>query len=257
MSTHQHELAVHPQCHLRATQAATAELDVGILLLDNHLPRPHGDVGNARTFPFPVAYDIIDEADTRRVVEHCATGLLDNARAAANRLTRIGIRAVSTCCGFLAIFQRELADTLPVPVATSSLLQIPLVLQTLASDQRVAVLTVNATALTRQHFASVGVTDAHLQRTTVAGLEHTEHFYPMIVGDVRELDVDRAREEVVTAARQVIADDPSIGAFVFECTNLPPYADAVRRATGRPVWDATSLIHWLHAGVATDDGGPA
>ena len=28
--------------------------------------------------------------------------------------------------------------------------------------------------------------------------------------------------------------------FLFECTELPPYSDAVRAATGLPVWDAVT-----------------
>lgn len=235
--------------HPRSTTRSAAGLDVGVLLLDNQLPRPRGDVGNARTFDFPVAYAVIPEADTARVVERCASGLSDNARATARRLVWLGARAISTCCGFLAIFQRELADTVDVPVATSSLLQIPLVLQTLRSDQRVAVLTVNASTLTSDHFTGVGVTDAHLARVTVVGLEDTGHFHPVIMGDVDHLDRDRAEREVVAAATEAVQEDERIGAFVFECTNLPPYADAVRAATGRPVWDATSLIRWLQSGV--------
>lgn len=229
-----------------------AELDVGVLLLDNHLPRPRGDVGNPRTFDFPVAYAVIPGAATSRVVERCATGLLDNARRTARSLVQLGARAITTCCGFLAIFQRELADSTDVPVATSSLMQIPLVLQTLREEQRVAVLTVNAATLTGDHFAAVGVDDALLARTTVVGLEGTEHFYPMIMGQTDHLDQDRAEHEVVGAAIAAVDADERIGAFVFECTNLPPYAEAVRGATGRPVWHATSLIRWLQSGVQGD-----
>lgn len=238
--------------HHPATQGTVAELDVGVLLLDNHLPRPRGDVGNARSFDFPVAYAVIPDAETSRVVERCATGLLEGARQTAHALVRLGARAVTTCCGFLAIFQRELADSLDVPVATSSLMQVPLVLQTLRSDQRVAVLTVNASTLTRDHFAAVGVDEAQLDRVTLVGLEEAEHFYPMIMGDIDHLDQDRAEREVVLAATAAVRTDERIGAFVFECTNLPPYAEAVRAATGRPVWDANALIRWLRSGVQSD-----
>jgi hypothetical protein len=30
---------------------------------------------------------------------------------------------------------------------------------------------------------------------------------------------------------------------VLECTNLPPYADAVQRATGRPVHHLMTFVH--------------
>lgn len=232
------------------TPPTVTGLDVGVMLLDNKLPRPLGDVGNARTFAYPVGYDVIPGADTRLVVERNADGLFDAVRATAGRLVGLGARAITTCCGFLAIYQRELSRDLDVPVATSSLLQVPLVLRMLRPDQRVIVLTVNGSTLTPEHFASVGVDAAELERVSVVGLEQTEHFYPMIVGAITELDVERAEREVVAAAVAATEADESAAAFVFECTNLPPYADAVRRATGLPVWDATQLIDWLRAGVA-------
>lgn len=226
-----------------------AGVDVGIMLLDNALPRPHGDVGNAHTFNFPVSYDVIAGAETTRVIEENAAGLVENSIASAKRLLKLGVRAVATCCGFLAIHQRTLAEELDAPVATSSLMQIPLVLQTLRSDQRVAVLTVNASTLALEHFQSAGLSQNDMERIKLVGLERTSHFYPIIVGAITELDVGLARDEVVGAAMDAVLADPSIGAFVFECTNLPPYADAVRCTTSRPVWDATALIHWLQAGV--------
>jgi hypothetical protein len=224
--------------------------DVGVLTLDNELPRPPGDVGNAETFGFGVAYSVIEGAGTRQVVEQNADGLLDSALAALRRLAAAGARTVSTCCGYLAIFQAELAAESPVPVATSSLLQIPLVLQTLRSGQKVCVVTVDGRTLTRRHFTAAGLGPEHLERVVVAGLERTAHFHAVIVGETAALDVARAEEEVVAAAQGAVQRDPSVGAFVFECTNLPPYAAAVRAATGLPVWDATTLIGWLRSGVA-------
>lgn len=228
-------------------------VDVGIVLLDNDLPRPLGDVGNARTFDFPVAYATGHGADTVRVVENGATGLYESIAAAADALVASGVRAVTTCCGFLAVFQRELAGRTGVPTATSSLLQVPQVLRLLAPDRTVCVLSVNASTLSDAHLAAVGIDETDRARVRLVGLEDTEHFYRVIItGEHRELDLERAGAEVVAAARAAVADAPDIGAFVFECTNLPPYAAAVREATGLPVWDAVTLIDWLRAGVAEE-----
>jgi hypothetical protein len=224
-------------------------IDTGIILLDNHLPRPIGDIGNARTFGYPVAYDVCQGAGTALVVENGAAGLLDEVVATGLRLRDLGVRAIATCCGFLAIYQHELAERLDVPVASSSLLQVPTVLRMLAPDVKVCILTVNAATLTDEHLAAVGIQDRN--RITMAGLQNTEHFYPMILGKRPELDVEVAQREVVDTALAAVHDDPDIGAFVFECTNLPPYSAAVRAATSRPVWDALTLINWLNAGVAT------
>jgi Asp/Glu/Hydantoin racemase len=229
---------------------APGTAEIGVLTLDNRLPRPPGDVGNPQTFGFEVAYTVIDGAGTRQVVERNADGLLGSALAALRRLAGSGVRAVSTCCGYLAIFQAELAAGSPVPVATSSLLQIPLVLATLGPGQKVCVVTVDGRTLTPRHFAAAGLSPEQYGRVVVAGLEHTEHFHAMIMGEIADLDVARARAEVVAAARRAAEGDPAVRAFVFECTNLPPYAAAVRAATGLPVWDATTLIGWLRGGSA-------
>src|SRR5262249_4900489 len=145
--------------------------DVGIVLIENALPRPVGDVGHAATFPFPVLYEGVRGAGPRRVVEQAAEGLLESFVAAAPRLGAAGVRAIATGCGFLAIYQDELAAAVPVPVATSSLLQVPQVLRTLAPDQRLAVLTINGTTLGARHFRGAGVSEADMARVTVVGLE--------------------------------------------------------------------------------------
>lgn len=225
--------------------------DIGIILLDTDLPRPVGDLANARTFDFPVHYAPTIDAPVHQVVDRAASGLLDSFLATGRWLIDLGARAVGTCCGFLAIFQRELASALPVPVATSSLLQIPLVLQLLQPHQQVAVLTIDRAALTPAHFDGVGVTGALRERVQVLGLEHTEHLYPVIMKGNGPLEVERARAEVVDTCRQAVAATPELAAFVFECTNLPVYAQAVREATGRPVWDAVTLVRWLQQGMSS------
>jgi Asp/Glu/hydantoin racemase len=43
---------------------------------------------------------------------------------------------------------------------------------------------------------------------------------------------------------------PDVGAIVLECTNMPPYADSVRRVTGLPVFDAVTMVNHAYAGLA-------
>jgi hypothetical protein len=224
--------------------------DVGIILLDSKLPRPVGDVGNARTFDFPVLYEVAEGALPRHVVEEAAQGLLGNFIRTAERLLERGVRAVATSCGFLAIYQREMASALGGPVATSALLQVPLVLQLLKPDMSVGVITANAARLSSGHMRAVGITPMDQERITLIGLEDTKHFYPVIVGNSPdELELDRARSEVVAAASDALDRNPEIGAFVLECTNLPPYADSIRAVTGLPVWDVTTMVNWLESAV--------
>ena len=100
---------------------------VGILMLDARFPRIPGDMGNATTWPFPVHYKIVRSATPDRVVLKGAEGLLDVFIAAARELVADGVDGVTTNCGFLSLFQEELALAVGVPVATSSLMQVDLV----------------------------------------------------------------------------------------------------------------------------------
>src|ERR671938_218888 len=100
---------------------------VGILMLDTRFPRIPGDMGNATTFPFPVRYHRVQGASPDLVVRRGAEGLLPNFVEGARALEREGVGAITTNCGFLVKYQRELAAAVPVPVFTSALLLIPLV----------------------------------------------------------------------------------------------------------------------------------
>ena len=224
-------------------------LPVGILLLDARFPRPPGDIAFAETFDFPVLYRVVQRATPSRVVLDEAAGLVEDFCAAARELEAVGVRAISTSCGFLALHQQALASAVRVPVFTSSLLQIPTVLTALAPDRKVGVLTISAHTLTPAHFAAVGVDAAMLERVVVAGLEQAEALYRPIIDNRGPLDVERAEGQVVEAAESLVDAHPEVGALVLECTNLPPYSAAIQRATGLPVWDAISLVHWVHGAV--------
>ena len=217
---------------------------VGILMLDTRFPRIPGDLGNATTFPFAVRYHRVAGADPDRVVRRGAEGLLPAFVEGARALEREGVGAITTNCGFLVKFQRELAATVGVPVFTSSLLLVPLVHRMLRAGGRVGILTVNAATLTAEHLAGAGISaDTPI---AVAGLEGEKEFTRVLLGDELELDVDLAREEHVRAARRLVAEHPDVGAIVLECTNMPPYAADIQRETGRPVFDILSLVTMVH-----------
>src|ERR1700758_4212477 len=82
---------------------------LGILMLEARFPRIPGDMGNAATWPFPVLYKVVPGASPDRVVRERAAGLLDRFLDAAAELVRLGADGITTNCGFLSLFQREIA----------------------------------------------------------------------------------------------------------------------------------------------------
>ncbi len=212
---------------------------LGVLMLDTRFPRIPGDIGNAASYPYPVRFRVVRGATVPKVV----TGDLDRRLLepfveAALELEAEGVRAITTSCGFLVLFQDELAGRLRVPFVASSLLQVPLVLRLVRRP--VGILTANAAALTPEHLRAAGI--APSAPVTVGGLEAQPAFSAAILQDGPALDAAAVEAGVVGVARELLRATPDLGAFVCECHNLAPYGPAVQRATGRPVFDIFSLL---------------
>jgi len=219
---------------------------LGILMLEARFPRIPGDMGNGTTWPFPVLFRVVRGADPERVVLQGARGLLPDFIAAARDLVDLGAEAITTNCGFLSLFQRELAEAVNVPVATSSLMQVPWVQATLPPGQRVGVITVSRGSLTDAHLDAAGVP----RDVPVVGTEGGREFFRVLIkAEKTDMDVALAEADIVAAGRDLVTRHPEVGAIVLECTNMPPYAAALREAVGLPVYDIYSMITWFHAGL--------
>jgi Asp/Glu/hydantoin racemase len=219
---------------------------IGIIMLDTAFPRLAGDVGNPATFPFPVRYHVVEGASPQRVVKEADPGLVQPFIDAARRLARQGVRAIATSCGFLAVFQRHLADAVDVPVYSSSLLQIHLCRAALRSDQQVGIITADRSSLTPRHFYGIGIRKVP---RAVVGMESSTEFAPVFLGGKHDMNFEACRREMTTAARDLVRIYPSVGAIVLECTNMPPFACAIQQAVGLPVFDVVTLIKHVHAAV--------
>jgi Asp/Glu/hydantoin racemase len=219
---------------------------LGILMLETRFARIPGDMGNAGTWPFPVLYRVVKGADPKRVVLNKAAGLLPNFIEAAQELVSLGAAAITTNCGFLSLFQQELAAATGVPVATSALMQVPWVQATLPPGKRVGVITVSGQSLTPRHLEAVG---APVDTPFVGTEDGQEFFRVLILGEKDDLDVARSEGDILEAGRRLLNRHPDIGAIVLECTNMPPYAAALRDALGLPIFDIYSLVTWWHGGL--------
>ena len=174
---------------------------LGILMLEARFPRIPGDMGNGTTWPFPVLYRVVGGASPEKVVLKGAAGLLPDFIAAARDLVRLGAEAITTNCGFLSLFQRELAAAVGVPVATSSLMQVPWVQATLPPGKRVGVVTVSAATLTPKHLEAAGVP----LDTPVTGTENGREFFRVLIkAEKDDMDVELARQDVVQAALDLV-----------------------------------------------------
>lgn len=219
---------------------------LGILMLEARFPRIPGDMGNGTTWPFPVMFRVVKGASPERVVLEGARGLFEDFLRAAEDLVALGCEGITTNCGFLSLFQAELSQRLGVPVATSSLMQVPMVQALLPPGRRVGVVTVSAGSLTPAHLLAAGC-PADLP---FVGTETGREFFRVLIkAEKEDMDVALAREDILDAGRELVRRHPEVGAIVLECTNMPPYAAALSDAVGLPVYDIYSFITWFHAGL--------
>jgi hypothetical protein len=225
---------------------------VGILMLETRFPRIPGDMGNAMTWPFPVLYKVVPGASPRRVVYDKAQGLLDDFLEAAAELVRLGADGITTTCGFLSLYQRELAAHAGVPVAASSLMQVPLIERVLPPGKRAGVLTISAASLTRDHLRAAGADP----ETPVIGTDAGREFTRAILNDEPSLDCAAAERDIIDAGDELVARHPETGAVLLECTNMVPYARALSDHLRLPVYSIYSFVSWFQAGLVPRDFGP-
>ena len=218
---------------------------VGILMLEARFPRIPGDIGNAATWPFPVLYKVVPGASPDRVVRQRAEGLLDAFVQGGRELVALGADGIATTCGFLSLFQDELAAACGVPVATSSLMQAPVIERLLPPGKRVGIVTIAAGSLTPAHLAAAGVA----LDTPVVGTDGGREFSRAILDNEPALDVAAAERDILEAGDQLVARHPEVGAVLLECTNMCPYARALRDRLGLPVFDMAGYITWFHGGL--------
>lgn len=203
---------------------------------------------NPATFGFPLMHRRVPGANFRTVVECPDPGVLEASISAAQEMEAGGARAITTSCGFNAILQEELANAVSVPVFASSLLQVPMVWRMLRRDQAVGILTAQAPCLTPSHLEKVGA-DASIP-VRIAGIGDTGEFAKVHGDPDAVLDGEKFIREIMDHAAGLIERHPEVGAFVLECTDLPPASAVIRERTGRPVFDIVTLINMVYEAVA-------
>src|SRR6266705_4370452 len=220
------------------------DVAIGVLCLETSLTKIPGHIRNRKTFDFPVIYQVVEGATPERVVSQADPSLLEPLIHAAKELQAQGAAAITGACGFLVLFQKQLADAVRVPLYTSSLIQLPMVHRMLRHDQKVGLLVASKDSLTRRHLAAIGGESIPV---CVAGLADQPEFREVIMEGRRvELDTGRLRAEVLGEAERLARENPELGALIIECTDLVPFAHAIQASIGVPVFDIVTLTRMVH-----------
>jgi hypothetical protein len=217
-------------------------------MLDTQFPRWMGDIGCPNGWPVELLYQKVNGMFPKEIVRSSETlqkhDVLPFFVRAAEDLISQGVGGITTSCGFLILLQNELQSRLPVPVITSSLLLLP---KLLADNATVGVLSMDELALGDAHFLAAGVLQKDLSRLRIQGVAPSEEFASAIMQNRLHMNFDAAQRSVVSAAVSMQKKSPELRHVVLECTNMPPYANAIEAATG---WQLHSLHQLLKASSA-------
>lgn len=221
-----------------------AGLSVGVLLFASAGERIAGDPGAPGTFDFPVEYGVVP--GSYRDLLQGSDQVRERLCEAARELEGRGVCAIAGDCGLMALYQKELARSVHVPVVSSSLVLLPLLRTMLGGEKKIGLLTGHSQLLAARHLAAAGMEgDPNL---VIQGMEEEPHFRGVVLEGRCPQDYGLMARDVLHAVDRVLAREPELGALVLECSNLTTFAWEVEEHCHIPVFDVNLAIRMLRLG---------
>jgi len=120
----------------------------------------------------------------------------------------------------------------------------------MAPAQTLGVLTYDSQRLTRAHVMNAGVHPKFLARVHIAGAPAGGHLHRLVQQNAA-YDHEAIESELIATAKRLVQEWPSMSAIVLECTQMPPFAEAIQAALGRSiqVYDVCSMANWFYGGL--------
>lgn len=223
---------------------------LGVIRLDYDYPPAPGDIDSPKSFAYTVLYRVVPGLTFTMAQEGKLTPEVEKKFIEAVKwLDEQGVHAITGDCGFMLYFQELARKHTKKPVSMSSLVQLNEVEETFHHTEMVAIFTANSVTLKPMEptiAAECGIDLAKDSRFEIVGCQDVDGFEAVARGE--KVDTAKVEPGIVQLAKDVLAKNDKIRGFLFECTELPAYSDAVRAATGLPVWDAITSIDSIMIG---------
>lgn len=230
-----------------AGKAAAASL--GVIRLDYDYPPAPGDIDCPDSFGYDVFYRVVPGF----TFEVCQSGKMSPGVErefieAVKWLVAKGVSGITGDCGFMMYFQALARQHATVPVFMSSLAQLPAVTCGYSQHELIAVMTANGDSLRpmRSLIKDECGVDSEDRRFVMVGCEDVDGFEQVALGG--KVDVAKVTPGMVAKAKKTLNNNPTIRCFLLECTELPPYSDAIRQATRLPVYDSITACNFFITG---------
>ena len=212
---------------------------LGILRLDYDYPAAPGDIDYPGTFNYKVLYRVIPGL----TFEMCQNGnltrqVINNCKNAVEFLNDNNVCGITGDCGFMVNIQDIVVKYTEKPVFLSSLIQIPSIVNTFYKNEKIAIFTANSETLTpvMSKLEKKWNQIKNRNRLIIVGCQDVPGFQAVAEG--KKVNVEKVTPGIVKKAKQLVAKDKNIRCILLECTELPPYADSLRKELNLPVYDA-------------------
>ncbi|TMR29642.1 hypothetical protein [Actinomadura geliboluensis] len=238
-------ICANPAQHV--TDAPQNQATMGIISL-GHIDPVQGTAAHHESFPWPTRWRALTDENLIARALTADPALYPEVLKSARDLIGQGAQSILTTCGYFTPYQAGLAKALPVPVLTSSLLQLPGILAT-TGEKKVLVLAANAAAIDARCLAGSGLGKEEQSRLVIRGLEGPGPFREQVLEGGGLHDVPSIIQQASQLVSCTVADHDAIGAILLECGDLCLAAQPLRSATGLPVFDYITAALWLQSSV--------
>lgn len=126
----------------------------------------------------------------------------------------------------------------------------PSALSLLPPTKTLGILTYDAERFSPTHLEQLSLSSAALKRIHVGGAPAGGYLRGLVARG-EPYTFEGIRDELVEVAKKMMADQPTIGAIVLECTQMPPFAEAIQEAVGTDVivYDVSTMARWFYSGL--------
>lgn len=231
---------------------------LGIIRLDYNYEAAPGDVDHPDSYEYDVFYHCVPGLTFEKCMANApVTGdIKEGFNTAINYLiNEKKVSGISGDCGFMMYYQEYVREhpTTNCPVFMSALSQLPAVTCAYGDDERIIIVTANKSTLDPMYPLISEECGVLLDdnRYTIIGAEKVDGFEAVARGE--KVNVKKVTPGIVKLCKDAIEQYKNVRAFLFECTELPPYSDAVRKATGLPVYDAITNCDFFIDGFRDND----
>jgi len=212
---------------------------LGVIRLDYNYPPAAGDIDCPGSYDYDVLFRVVpgltfEMAQSGRM----SRAVAEEFKAAIRWLESKGAAGITGDCGFMMAFQPIAREVATVPCFMSSMVQCPMISVAFDKYDKILILTANSQTLKPQKDTLLSACgfDVDDTRFLIMGCQDVPGFDAVEKGEA--VDVEYVTPGIVKMTKDILLRQPSIRAILLECTELPPYSDALRQASGLPVFDA-------------------